>query len=57
MNHMGVVYSAKSSFSHPYICEEGYETVEQQCMSLLVAHSHNFSAERDLKTDTLHENV
>ena len=43
---MEVVYSIRSSPKHPYISEEDYETLEQQCMSLLAAHPHISHAER-----------
>ena len=43
----GVVYSARSSSNQPYTFKEGYATLEQQWMSLLVAHPHISCAERE----------
>ena len=37
---MEIVYTGKSRSNHPYTSKEGYETFEQQWMSLLVAHPH-----------------
>ena len=51
-----VVYSVKSSSNHPYISKKGYETLEQQCMPLLVAYPHISHADRvPAKCDILHK--
>jgi len=46
VDHLGAVYSIRSSSNHPYISEEGYMTLEEQCMSLIVAHPRISGAER-----------
>ena len=40
VDHMGVVYSARSSSSYSYISKAGFGTLEQQWVSLLVAQHH-----------------
>ena len=51
VDHMGVVYSTKSSVNHHYISKEGYETLKQQWMSLLVAHPHISCPMQPLESD------
>ena len=46
MDHTGIVYSVRSSLNHHYISKEDYETLEQQWMSLLIAHPHIYHVER-----------
>ena len=43
---MGVAYSTMSSYTYPYASKEGYESLEQQWMSLLVSYLLIFPAEK-----------
>ena len=40
------VYSVRRSSKHPCISKEGYETLEHQWISLLLAHAHIFHEEK-----------
>ena len=46
MDHKELVYAPKSYSNLPYTCAEGYETVQQQWMSLLATHHPLFLADR-----------
>ena len=46
VDHKGHVDANRSSSIHPHTSKERYETLKQQCMSLLVAQHPNFCAER-----------
>ena len=46
VNHNGLVYTLWRSSKHSHICTEGYETRNQQWMSLFAAHCPISGAER-----------
>ena len=43
---MGLIYPVTRSYNHPHIPKKCYETLEQQWMSLLIAHPHTSDAVR-----------
>ena len=42
VDHKGLLYAIWSSSTHPYTSKEGYETVKQQCMSLVAVQQPIF---------------
>ena len=55
VDHYGLIYAIRSSYNQIYTYEEGYETLHQQYIPLLVAQQHISCAERVLKISNLHE--
>ena len=46
MDYRGPLYAIKSSSKHPHTLQEGYETPQQQWMSLLIAQHQIAFAEK-----------
>ena len=55
VDHKGLTYAIRSTPDHPYTSIEGYKTLNQQWMSLLIAHNHVSHVERVPKIKYFHE--
>ena len=45
VDHKGIIYAVRFPFNHSYTSKEGYETLKQQWMSLIITHHHISCAE------------
>ena len=55
MDHKGLTYAIRSTPNHPYTSIEGYKTLNQQWMSLLIAHNPISHVKRVPKIKYFHE--
>ena len=54
IDHNWLVDAVRSSFNHPYISDEYYKTLEQQCMAIIAAQQQVSFEERDTQTLTFY---